>query len=225
MKVLITAGPTREPIDAVRYISNRSSGRMGVALAEAAFAAGHDTTLLLGPTPDIRETYPGAAESIGVQELSRPAYRCYRFESSTQLKQLLNAHWPDHDVLIMAAAVSDYRPSRVIDGKAPRDPQRPLILQLEPTPDLVALVASQKRPNQRVIAFALEEAVDIESRAIAKMIRKGVDAIVANPLGTMENDSITPLWLTRDGGRQSPDRMTKPQFARWLMEKLNQLSG
>src|SRR5690606_25411685 len=114
-----------EPIDAVRYVSNRSSGTMGIALTRAAIDAKHDVTLLLGPGP--RDS-----------DLPRDC-RIYRFESSAELKQLLEAHFADCDVLIMAAAVSDYRPAFVREGKLAREPDQPLLLELQPTPDLVAL--------------------------------------------------------------------------------------
>src|SRR5689334_870011 len=98
MKVLITAGPTREPIDAVRFIGNRSSGKMGLALARAAIAAGHRVVLLLGPGPDKSAAPPGAPPGgAGCQT--------YRFESTAELKQLLEAQFGDCDVLLMAAAV------------------------------------------------------------------------------------------------------------------------
>ena len=108
MKVLITAGPTREPIDAVRFIGNRSSGKMGIAIARAAAEAGHDVTLLLGPAE-----LP--ADLAGTERI-----RVYRFESTAELKQLLEAHFRSCDLLIMAAAVADYRPITVQEGKLER---------------------------------------------------------------------------------------------------------
>jgi phosphopantothenoylcysteine decarboxylase/phosphopantothenate--cysteine ligase len=208
-RLLITAGPTREPIDAVRFISNRSSGKLGIALARAADEAGHDVTLLLGPGP--------ATPSLGSLGV------VYRFESSAELKQLLEAHWRDHDVLVMAAAVSDYRPLTVHEGKLPRAASGTLTIELQPTPDLSALMAASKRPGQRVIAFALEEPDKLESRALEKMKRKGVDAIVANPLETMDAETISPVWLTRDGQRDAGGRMSKEEFAKWLLNKVNLL--
>ncbi len=221
MRLLITAGPTREPIDAVRFISNRSSGKMGIAIAEAAVDAGHDVTLLLGPVP--------------VHASLHDSMRIYRFGSSAELKQLLDAHFPDCDLLVMAAAVADYRMQQVSDGKIKRESdtggtggtgdtgdtggEHELTLRLQPTPDLVAAVASTRRPDQKIVAFALEESAELETRAVAKMKRKGVDAVVANPLGTMEGDHITPLWLTADGERTEPGSMPKPDFARWLVDR------
>ncbi len=217
MRLLITAGPTREPIDAVRFISNRSSGRMGIAIAQAAVAAGHEVTLLLGPVP--------------MHASLHDKMRVYRFGSAAELKQILEAHFGDCDVLVMAAAVADYRMEQPAEGKIKRasdtgrDANRgaELTLRLQPTPDLVQAVASTKRPDQKVVAFALEEPAELEARAVAKMKRKGVDAVVANPLGTMDGEHITPLWLTADGGRAEPGRMTKPDFAAWLIDRLHKL--
>ncbi|MEX0744867.1 MAG: phosphopantothenoylcysteine decarboxylase [Phycisphaeraceae bacterium] len=203
MRILITAGPTREPIDAVRFISNRSSGRMGLALADAAVAAGDEVTLLLGPV----DAEPTVHERL----------RTYRFNSSAELKQLLDAHFHDCQLLIMAAAVADYRPVTVHEGKLAREGAGHLTLELQPTPDLVALMASRKRADQRVVAFALEEKAQLEPRALAKMQRKQVDAIVANPLGTMESTHITPVWLTGRGERDAPGRLSKTEFAHWLL--------
>ncbi len=206
-RILITAGPTREPIDAVRFISNRSSGTMGLALAAAGVEAGHDVTLLLGPGPQDSDAPSGC--------------RVYRFESSTELKQLLEAHFGDCEVLIMAAAVADYRPAVVQEGKLPRDPDGRMVLELQPTPDLVALMAQRRRPGQRIVAFALEEPSHLEARAAAKLERKGVDAIVANPLGTMESRAINAVWLTADAReREAPGRMDKQAFAHWLIAKV-----
>lgn len=209
MKLLITAGPTREPIDAVRYISNRSSGRMGIALANAAATNEAITyvTLLAGP-------------GVAVNELANPSVAVLRFETTADLQALLHEHCPTHDVLIMAAAVADYRPTQTHDGKLPRQSNGSLQLTLEPTPDLVAETVAMKRANQRVIAFALEEPAQLETRASEKLKRKGVDAIVANPLKTMDADTIEAIWLDAKGGRDEPGAMAKGAFAMWLIEKI-----
>jgi len=210
LRILITAGPTREPIDAVRFISNRSSGAMGLALTAAAVEAGHDVTLLLGPGPRDNELPAGA--------------RVYRFQSSAELQQLLEAHFGDCDVLIMAAAVADYRPVIVQEGKLPRNSEGNLVLELQPTPDLVALMAQRRKPSQRIIAFALEEPDHLEQRAAEKLARKGVDAIVANPLATMESGTINAVWLTADPSqRDAPGRMDKQAFAHWLLGKIAEI--
>ena len=215
MRVLITAGPTWEPIDRVRYIANRSSGKLGLSIAQAAEQGGHDVTLLLGP---------------GVQA-SRGGRTCYvdRFTTTGDLQHLLQKHFPSHDVLIMAAAVAEYRPAQVLEGKHGRNhTQGRWHLELEPTPDLVAQVAAQKQPHQRVIAFALESdksQKNLKKRAADKLEDKGVDAIVANPLETMEADDISPVWITPDHPPLAPGKMSKVAFGTWLFDRINSMFG
>ncbi len=211
MRLLITAGPTREPIDEVRYITNRSSGKLGVSVARAAAQRGHEVTLLLGPV----------SEPVSREE----RLRVYRFESSAELWQLIEAHWADHDALVMAAAVCDYRPATVHEGKQQSDKGQAMTLTLLPTPDLVAQAAAMKRKTQRVVAFALEEPAKLRERALEKLRRKGVDAIVANPLGTMDAQAITATWIKSDGQSESPGSMSKTDFGPWLVERVEALLG
>ena len=169
--------------------------------------AGHDVTMLLG-----------------CGTLEPPAdLRVYRFDSGGDLKRLLEKHFASCDVLIMAAAVADFQPVSVTEGKIPRDQANQIELHLRPTPDLVAMMARRRRPDQRVIAFALEEPQHLAQRAAEKLRRKGVDAIVANPLNTIDTDTITPLWLTSAGHRETADAMFKVDFARWLVARLETL--
>lgn len=214
-RILITAGPTHEPIDAVRYVANRSSGRLGVCLAEAARDAGWEVTLLLGPV--------ASAPPQGVRTIS--------FESTSDLAGLLEEHFPNCDVLLMAAAVADYRPRRAAEHKLPRTGEN-LVLELEPTPDLVAACAARKRAGQRIIGFTLEEPAVLAERAREKLQRKGLDAMVANPLQTMGADDIKAVVYTAAGetltppaarehgrgGRGTPAGLSKADFARWLIE-------
>ena len=202
-RILITAGPTRQPIDAVRYLSNRSSGRMGVALAEAAAAAGLDVMLLLGPGD--------CPPPEGIAAV--------RFETTDDLAALLDEHFPRCDVLVMAAAVSDYQPVQVVPGKLRRGDRR-LVLELEPTIDLVAACAARKRDDQRICAFALDSPDRLHERAADKLRCKNVDAIVANPLDTMSADTITATVLTPDGQAVQPGPMPKRHFAAWLIDWL-----
>ncbi len=204
--MLITAGPTHEPIDAVRYIANRSSGCLGICLAEAARDAGWEVTLLLGPV------------SLPIP----PSVRVERFETSAELAALLDKCFPLCDVLIMAAAVADYRPRAAAARKLPRQ-ERALLLELEPTPDLVAACAARKRPGQRIVGFALEEPAVLDTRAREKLVRKGLDAIIANPLETMGDRHIQATLYTADDQVISPpgtDPLDKGDFARWLIDWL-----
>ena len=207
-RMLISAGPTHEPIDAVRYIANRSRGRMGVALAEAARDAGWSVTLLLGQV--------ALEPPAGVRTVS--------FHSTADLAGLLEEHFATCDVLIMAAAVADYRPRDRRPGKLPRG-DGPLTIELEPTPDLVAACAARKRAGQLIIGFALEEPAAVQARAPQKLRDKGLDAIVANPLSTMGAQDVAATLFTAGGetipapGSQPGERGTaKSGFARWLIE-------
>lgn len=204
MRILITAGPTREPIDDVRFISNRSSGQMGFALAQAASVAGYEVTLLLGPVL----LPPSVSEQV----------RVLRFNTTADLEALLAEYFPKCDVLIKAAAVADYRPTTLIKGKTPRG--NGLKIELEPTPDLVAGCAKVKRSGQTIIAFALEDPTVLESRAVEKMQRKKVDAILANPLQTMDASDIDPILFYADGRRDTPGKMSKSALAVWLIDQV-----
>jgi phosphopantothenoylcysteine decarboxylase/phosphopantothenate--cysteine ligase len=209
--ILVTAGPTLEPIDEVRYLANRSSGRMGVAIALEAASRGLPTTLLLGPGP------------LDPPQVSH--LRTVRFRTTDDLQRLLGAHWPAHDVLVMAAAVADYRPSRTAPGKLPRR-DRPLTLELEPTPDLLLGLRGCTRPDQTVIGFALAPGDDLQAAATEKLRRKGLDAIVANPLATMDAATVTAVVLLADGRVLTPGcDLTKGRFAAWLLDRLPVISA
>jgi len=158
--VLITAGPTREAIDPVRYIGNRSSGRMGYALAEAALRRGARVVLISGPTA---LKPPGAAEVIAV-------------ETAEEMRQAVLSHLADATIVIKAAAVADYKPKQRSQQKIKR--KGALSLELEPTSDILAEVAS-KRSSQIVVGFAAETENVLEN-ARRKLASKSIDAIVVN---------------------------------------------
>lgn len=206
-RLLITAGPTWEPIDAVRYLANRSSGRLGLALAQSSIRRAWPTTLLLGPTP------------LPPPHNSHCSIR--RFQTTAQLKALLDEHWPSHDVLLMAAAVADFRPVEVDPTQKHPRHGRGWDLALEPTPDLLGHLAQTSRPNQTLIGFALGAANHLIESARRKLAQKHLDAIVANDLTTMGSDTIRATLLLRDGRTLSPGRaLEKVQFANWLLDQL-----
>jgi phosphopantothenoylcysteine decarboxylase/phosphopantothenate--cysteine ligase len=208
-RILITAGPTHEPIDGVRFLGNRSSGRLGVALAAEASRRGHDVRLLLGPA-----TVPPAGVDPG---------SVTRFRTAADLQALLAEHGPWAEVLIMAAAVADFRPvlgPSGAAGKLRRGDQR-LTLELEPTPDLLAGVAAKRRPGQTLVGFALEPIERLDTSAREKLARKRVDFIVANPLETMDAESISAvLYAAQTEPRTAPAGLSKEAFAGWLLEAL-----
>ncbi|MGD9689420.1 MAG: phosphopantothenoylcysteine decarboxylase [Phycisphaerales bacterium] len=220
--MLITAGPTHEPIDRVRFIGNRSSGRVGIALAEAAAAAGWQVTLLLGPTSRL---------------CSDSRVHVERFQSTSDLQALLAHHFPITDVLIMAAAVADYRPltsaaASEADGKLRRlgeggkasgdsSGKGSLTIHLESTPDLLAGCARSRRPAQVLVGFALEPRSRLLESARAKLARKDVDMIVANPLESMEGETIEATLVARDGREaRTPGTISKVEFAHWLLGQI-----
>ena len=205
-RVLISAGPTHEPIDAVRYLGNRSSGRLGISLADAAIAHGCQTTLLLGPTSQV------PSEDSGLT--------IHRFQSCADLESLLMETWPAHDLLFMAAAVADYRPVKTFEeGKLRRTPGS-LSLELESTPDLLAGLARHSRPEQVRVGWALEPREALIKSARAKLERKQLDAIIANPLETLDARDIEPTLILADGSTHSPPggRLSKADFADWLLK-------
>ena len=161
MKLVITAGPTREKWDAVRYISNRSSGKMGFALAGEAAKRGADVVLVSGPA--------ALADPPGV--------RIVRVESAAEMYGAVKSEWADANALVMAAAVADYRPIDPSDQKRKKG-DRPLAMELERTTDILAELSGEKR-DRILIGFAAETEEVIE-RAKEKLERKKLDLIVAN---------------------------------------------
>ena len=205
-KVLLTAGPTREAIDPVRYLSNHSTGKMGIALAAAAAAGGAETTLLLGPTEQ-----PPPAD-----------VRVLRFTSTADLDALLAAEWPAHDLLIMAAAVADYTPAHVAARKLKKD-TAPRSLHLRPTPDLLTAAVAARQPHQRVVGFALETD-NAEAHARHKLTFKALDAIVLNSLADagagFGHDTNRVTVFDRAGGRREFPLQAKTELAYLLMDYL-----
>lgn len=173
-RILISAGGTREPLDPVRFLGNRSSGRQGIALAEAARARGAEVTLVAAHL-EVAEPLGVAIEHVGTTD-----------ELLTAMHRLA----PEHDTVIMAAAVADFRPLVVAEGKIKKDAVgEQLTLELERTPDVLRSLAEARTPGQRIVGFAAETEADAEAlRALgaAKAARKGVDLLVVNRVGWSE---------------------------------------
>jgi phosphopantothenoylcysteine decarboxylase/phosphopantothenate--cysteine ligase len=170
LRVLVTAGGTREPIDAVRYVGNRSSGRMGLALAEQAARRGAEVTMI--------------AANVSLPE--PPGVRVLPVVTAAELAEAAKAEFPSCHVLLMAAAVSDFRPSDPGAVKLERERGEGLDLHLDPTEDVVAALAVERRPDQTVIGFAAEHGGDVAERGREKLRRKGLDAIVINDVSRTE---------------------------------------
>lgn len=219
--VVITAGPTQEPIDEVRYIGNRSSGRLGIALALEACARGHNVTLLLGPIPALEPDEFGKSLTA-----IRTHGRVVRFRTTEDLQRALTDHAPSADAIVMSAAVADYRPKGGSAGGKLRRVQTGLSLELEPTPDLLAGLGKNRTRNQVIVGFALEPRDRLLESARQKLDRKSIDLIVANPLETMESGEIEARVLGQGGEDISTNgRIAKSDFAPWLLDIVERASA
>lgn len=200
--LLLTAGPTREAIDPVRYISNRSSGKMGYAIARAALQVGARVTLVSGPVA-----------------MSAPAgVRLIEVVSAGEMQDAVMRHTAEADIFVACAAVSDYRVEQVAAQKMKKSGQ-PLVLQLQPTVDILAWVSAlEARPF--CVGFAAETQF-LEKYARAKMKKKNLDMIVANQVGNetsgFETDfnEVTVMW---NGGQQKLELASKAEIAKQLID-------
>ena len=212
VRVLVTAGGTREPIDSVRYVGNRSSGRMGLALAQTAMRRGAEVTLVLAnvslPVP------------VGV--------RVVRVETAAQLMAACSEEFPGCDVLLMAAAVADFRPARPADHKIKKTgPEALSEIELEPTEDVLSKLAGQRRPEQVLIGFAAEHGDRAAAYGREKLERKRLDAIVINDISRadigFDSEQNEVLMLARDGGQQHIPRGVKGEVADRVLDQVLRL--
>jgi phosphopantothenoylcysteine decarboxylase/phosphopantothenate--cysteine ligase len=200
LKVMITAGPTRERIDPVRFITNRSSGKMGFAVAEAAREAGAEVVLVSGP----------------VNVATPPGVRRIDVETAEQMMNAVNEHVADTDIFIAAAAVSDYRPVQCASEKIKKTSDS-LTLALSRTTDILATVAA-RAPRPFVVGFAAETQ-NVERNALAKLEGKRLDMIAANQVGDnlafdCEDNALTVYW---PDGKQDLGHAPKRQLAAALV--------
>jgi phosphopantothenoylcysteine decarboxylase / phosphopantothenate---cysteine ligase len=174
-KILVTAGPTYEALDPVRFIGNRSSGKMGFAIAEELAERGAEVILVSGPTK-LSSKHPSPTES----GFRSSTIKTYKIESAQQMFDLATTEFPNCDAAILAAAVADYRPKEVSDVKIKKKDAH-LTLELEKTPDIAAHLGTMKQAHQRIVGFALETN-DEFANAVSKLKRKNFDFIVLNSL-------------------------------------------
>ncbi len=201
MHILITAGPTREKIDPVRFISNRSTGKMGYAIARCGIALGHKVTLISGPTA---LTPPDGVEFVPV-------------ESAAEMADAVHRLAPNADMLIMSAAVADYRPAHPVDSKMKKQ-SGPLFLELERTEDILAAVGKNKRSDQLLVGFAAETE-DLEAHALDKLKRKNLNWIVANYVADGFGNDTNKVILFNSKGEQFPIRRSaKDDVAKQIFE-------
>lgn len=206
MHFVITAGGTREPIDPVRYIGNRSSGKMGYAIAEQAVAQGAKVTLISGP----------------VSLIPPAGVRLLRVETAEEMRHAVLESFNDCQVVIKAAAVADYRAKTIEKHKMKKTEQDELVIQLEKNPDILAELGACKK-KQILVGFAAETK-QVEDYAAEKLLRKKLDMIVANDVSRddagFESDTNAAVMLFSDGSRQCIPVMQKAKMAEILLETI-----
>jgi len=198
-RILLTAGPTRAPLDDVRFLTNASSGRMALSLVRAATAAGHEVTVVSGP---VAVEYPRGVRVLRVTTTAEMLAAC--------LERL-----PHVDGVIAAAAPCDFEPVRRVRGKIPRRGTG-LVLRLRPTVDVIATVARRARAGQWMVAFALEPDAD-PRRALEKVTTKRCDLIVVNGLAAVDAATTALTVYDRGHARVGGTSGTKAAAARWLI--------
>jgi phosphopantothenoylcysteine decarboxylase/phosphopantothenate--cysteine ligase len=216
LKVLVTAGGTREPIDSVRFLGNSSSGRMGLALARAAHARGAKVTLI--------------AANVS---LARPAgVSCRAVTTAAELKAACEEEFPLCDVLLMAAAVADFTPATTQPGKIKKADRKLLELVLEPTDDVLAGLAQLRREGQTLVGFAAEHGDGAIERAREKLAAKRLDAIVVNDISRgdigfdVDANEVAILGVHGDRSqveRWDVPRATKAQVAQAILDVVGRL--
>ncbi len=203
MRVLVTSGGTREPIDAVRFVGNRSSGKQGAAVAEEAASRGAEVVLVTTQS----ERAPAAARVVAV-------------ETAAEMAAAVEIEAPRADVVVMAAAVADFRPAQPSGTKLKKDRGVPAV-QLEPTADILASLGASKGSGQVLVGFAAETE-DIEANALAKLRSKNLDVIVANDVSKQQvgfgHDTNEIVMFTTDGARHHVPLTTKREAARAVLD-------
>ncbi|HEX7298223.1 MAG TPA: bifunctional phosphopantothenoylcysteine decarboxylase/phosphopantothenate--cysteine ligase CoaBC [Solirubrobacteraceae bacterium] len=210
LRVLVTAGGTREPIDAVRYVGNRSSGRMGFALAEEAAALGAAVTVI----------------AANVSLPRSPAVRYLEVTTASELQAACEAELASADVLLMAAAVADYRPPRAAADKLKKDEREELVLALERTPDILSGLAAHRRAGQLLVGFAAEHGERALEYGREKLARKGLDAVVVNDIARAEigfESTENEVTIMTARGERHVARASKAEVARAILEVVGEL--
>jgi phosphopantothenoylcysteine decarboxylase/phosphopantothenate--cysteine ligase len=210
-RVVVTAGPTRESIDPVRVVTNRSSGKMGYRVAEAAWERGAEVVLISGPV--------ALAPPVGVH--------LRRVETTQQLEQAVREELPGADVLVMAAAPADFRPSEPSDSKRARN-DGALAIPMEPTVDILSATRGERRPGSVMVGFALETG-DALAKGRAKLERKDLDLIVVNDAlergAGFEVDTNRVALLDREGAAQILPLQSKRAVAEAILDAVERALG
>ncbi len=210
LNVLVTAGGTREPIDSVRYVGNRSSGRMGFALAEEAAALGAQVTCV--------------AANVGLARHPRVTY--LDVETAEELRVASEEAFAACDVLLMAAAVSDFRPVEPASGKLKKDANQALTVPLARTEDVLSTLAARRRDGQVLVGFAAEHGDGALAYGREKLARKGVDAIVVNDIARTDigfDAAQNEVTIVTAAGERPVPRASKAEIARAVLAEVDRL--
>jgi phosphopantothenoylcysteine decarboxylase/phosphopantothenate--cysteine ligase len=210
LRVLVTAGGTREPIDSVRFVGNRSSGRMGFALAEEAAALGAEVTVI--------------AANVGLER--NPRVRYVDVATAADMKAACEAEFERCDVLLMAAAVADYRPTDAAATKLKKDQSERLTLALERTEDIISALAAARRPGQTLVGFAAEHGEGAVAYGRDKLARKGLDAVVVNDIGRTDigfEGTQNEVTIVTAAGERHIARTGKAAVAREVLDTVADL--
>ena len=211
-RVLVTAGGTREPIDAVRFVGNRSSGRMGFALAEAAAARGANVTVI--------------AANVDLPRHTQISY--IDVESAAQLEAAARDQFPSCDLLLMAAAVADFTASEPAPGKLKKDGRSELELTLSPTTDVLAALSGLRTEGQTLVGFAAEHGADAVEVGRTKLASKGLDALVINDVAGAEigfESSSNEVTIVTAVGDQHVPKADKLEIAEAILDAIDELHG
>jgi phosphopantothenoylcysteine decarboxylase / phosphopantothenate---cysteine ligase len=210
LHVLVSAGGTREPIDSVRYVGNRSSGRMGLALAHEAARRGAEVTLV---SANVSLPVPAGVDSIAV-------------ETAAELENALQAEFEAADVLVMAAAPADFRPASPDAGKISKLGRDGLALELEPTTDILAALAASRRPGQTLVGFAAEHGEGAVERGREKLVRKSLDAVVVNDISRSDigfDSQENEVTIVLADGERPIRRAPKTEVAGAILDVVQEL--
>jgi len=210
LRVLVTAGGTREPVDAVRYLGNRSSGRMGFALADEAARRGADVTVV----------------AANVDLARRPGVSYVDVETTAELAEACGQRFAEADVLLMAAAPADYRPAERVEGKISKDRSATLEVALERTDDVLAGLSAARSPGQTVVGFAAEHGEGAAERGRHKLEAKGLDAVVVNDIsraGIGFDAADNEVTVVTDTGQREVPRGSKAEVAGAVLDEVERL--
>jgi phosphopantothenoylcysteine decarboxylase/phosphopantothenate--cysteine ligase len=211
-RMLVSAGGTREPVDSVRFLGNRSSGRMGFAIAEEAARRGASVTVI----------------AANVQLPRSPGISYVDVETVAQLRTAALERFADSDVLVMAAAIADYRPAREVPGKIDKERSEGLTLELVRTEDVLSELSERRRAGQTLVGFAAEHGDGAIERARAKLERKGLDLVVLNDIsrGDIGFDSLeNEVTIVDRVDDRNVSRRSKDSVAAAILDRVQELRG